>query len=205
MATVVAMDSTQSTPRLPICVYMAARHGARPVYTEAARGLGGALVNHGCDLIYGGGSVGLMGEVADAVLAGGHRVTGIITEHLHEREVGHPELSELVVVPDMQSRKREMFERSAGFIILPGGLGTMEELFEVWCWAVLGLHPKPIGIVNTDSYYDDLLRFLERSIRDDLLSPEALSMIHVSPDPDSVVSSVVGATDSVVAATDNTA
>ena len=105
----------------------------------------------------------------------------------------------------MQSRKKEMFERSAGFIILPGGLGTMEELFEVWCWAALGLHPKPIGIVNTDSYYDDLLRFLERSIRDDLLSPEALRMIHVSPDPDKVVSSVVAATDSVVGAADNTA
>jgi hypothetical protein len=97
-----------------------------------------------------------MGEVADAVLAAGGSVTGVITEHLYALEVGHTELSELVVVPDMPTRKKEMFDRSEGFIVAPGGVGTMEELFEVWCWAALG-PPKAFAMLNTDGYYDHLL------------------------------------------------
>jgi uncharacterized protein (TIGR00730 family) len=159
---------------LRICVYCGSSHGSRSSYTAAARSLGEALSARRYDLVYGGGRVGLMGEVADTVLAGGRMVTGIITEHLVEREVMHPDVPDLVVVPDMQTRKREMFERSDAFIALPGGVGTMEELFEVLCWWYLGLHPKPVGILNVDGFYDGLLSYLQRAGDDGFIGKELL-------------------------------
>jgi uncharacterized protein (TIGR00730 family) len=158
-----------SEPKPRLCVYCGSSHGASPAYTSAARELGRAMVARDIDLVYGGGNVGLMGEVAAEVLEGGGRVTGIITEHLMDREVGHHGLSELRVVDGMSSRKQGMFEASDAFIALPGGVGTMEELFEVLCWRYLGLHPKPIGVLNVDGYFDHLIAFLDRAIADGFL------------------------------------
>ena len=134
-------------------------------------------------MVYGGGHVGLMGEVADEALAGGRAVTGVITEHLLALEVGHTAVTELIVVPDMPSRKQAMFERADAFVILPGGLGTMEELFEVWCWAALGLHPKALGLLNVEGYYDQLLAFMQRGVDDGLLAAGHLGLVRVSDDP----------------------
>ena len=170
-------------PSTTVCVYCAASHGSRPAYASVARGLGREIVRRGFDLVYGGGHVGLMGEVADQVLAGGRAVTGVITEHLLALEVGHTAVTELIVVPDMATRKKAMFDRADAFVILPGGLGTLEELFEVWCWAALGLHPKVLGLLNVDGYYDHLLAFLRRGVEDGLLSGEHLGLVRVSEDP----------------------
>ncbi len=127
------------------------------------------MVARGIDLVYGGGNVGLMGEIATEVLEGGGHVTGIITEHLVSREVGHPGLTDLRVVDGMSDRKQGMFETSDAFVALPGGVGTMEELFEVLCWRYLGLHPKPIGLLNIEGYFDHLIAFLDRAIEDGFL------------------------------------
>lgn len=180
--------------RLPICVYLASRHGTEPAYTDDTRRLGTALASSGCDLVYGGGSVGLMGEIADAVLAAGGAVTGVITEHLYGLEVGHQQVTELIVVPDMPTRKKAMFDRAEGFVIAPGGVGTMEELFEVWCWAALGLHPKTLGLLNTQGYYDHLLAFMQRSVDDQLMSQRTLDLLIVDDDPMRLVERVVAAT-----------
>ena len=163
-----------------ICVYCASSHGSRPAYTVAARELGNEIARRGFDMVYGGGHVGLMGEVADAALAGGRNVTGVITEFLHDLEVGHTAVTELIVVADMATRKREMFERADAFVILPGGLGTMEELFEVWCWAALGLHPKALGLLDVEGYFDDLLSFMQRGVDDGLLGAEHLDLLRVA-------------------------
>lgn len=186
-------QNTAASGRLPLCVYMASRHGNRPVYTDAAIELGRVLANSGCDLVYGGGSVGLMGEVAGVVLANGGNVTGVITEHLYGLEVGHQSVTELIVVPDMPTRKKAMFDRAEGFIILPGGVGTMEELFEVWCWAALGLHPKALAMLNTDGYYDHLMGFMQRSVDDGLTSQTTIDLMIVEDDPAVLVQRVIAA------------
>ncbi len=155
-------------------MYCGSSLGNRAAYAESARAVGAAIVERDFDLVYGGGHVGLMGEVADEVLRGGCKVTGVITEHLLEREVMHTGVTDLVVVPDMQSRKREMFDRADGFIALPGGVGTMEELFEVLCWWYLGLHPKPVGVLNVDGFYDGLLAYIDRAIGDGFIGDELL-------------------------------
>lgn len=194
------MSVPQPTERLPICVYMASRHGNRIPYTTAARRLAGALADHGCDLVYGGGSVGLMGEVATTVLDAGGAVTGVITQHLYDLEVAHSRVTELIVVPDMQTRKRAMFDRSEAFIVLPGGVGTMEELFEVWCWASLGLHPKVLGLLNVDGYYDHLCAFMQRSVDDGLTNQATIDLLIVDDDPVSLVEQVLDRIDPEAAA-----
>jgi uncharacterized protein (TIGR00730 family) len=152
-----------------ICVYCGSRKGAKPGYADAARALGTAIAERGHGLVYGGGDVGLMGVVADAVLAAGGPVVGVIPEALVQREVGHQRLTEQHVVPTMHLRKQMMAERSDAFIALPGGIGTLEELYEVWTWRQLGYHDKPIGLLNVDGYYDDLLRFMDRCVAEDFL------------------------------------
>ena len=159
---------------MQIAVYCGARSGARPSYRVAAHELGVSLAERGHDLVYGGGQVGLMGVVADAVLAGGRQVTGIITEHLYAREVGHNAVTELIVVPDMAHRKREMFTRSDAFVALPGGLGTLEELFEVLCWRSLELHDKPVGLLDVDSYWSRMLEFLDHGAAEGFITPDHL-------------------------------
>ena len=156
---------------LSICVYCGSRHGTRPAYTAAARALGSAIGSRGWQLVYGGGKVGLMGEVADATLAAGGRVVGVIPESLQRLEVGHIGLHELHVVPTMHLRKQMMAERADAFIALPGGIGTLEELYEVWTWRQLSYHDKPIGLLNTEGYYDDLLRFMRTTVSEGFLAP----------------------------------
>ena len=142
-----------------LCVYCGSAVGNSPAYVDAARALGRELVRRDIGLVYGGGNVGLMGAIADEVMAGGGRATGVIPEALMKREVGHHGLTELHIVKDMHERKAMMAELADGFIAMPGGFGTLEELFEVTTWAQLGLHQKPIGLVNVNGFYDGLTGF----------------------------------------------
>ncbi len=144
-----------------LCVYCGAAAGFDPVYAEAARGMAREMVSHGIALVYGGGKVGLMGVIADEVMRLGGSVTGIIPQALMELEVGHHGLTQLHVVKDMHERKAMMAQLSDGFVAMPGGIGTMEELFEALTWAQLGLHDKPVGLLNVAGYYDGLLAFLQ--------------------------------------------
>lgn len=149
----------QSVPS-SICVFCGARFGSDPAAREVARQLGELLAAESIALVYGGGGVGLMGMVANAALKGGGRVVGIIPRFLLQREAGHPALSETVVVETMHERKLQMFERSDAFVVLPGGIGTLEELFEVLSWRTLGLHTKPIVIVDQGGYWQPLAALL---------------------------------------------
>ncbi len=177
--------SAQPTAPTPfsITVYCGARHGVQPAYTAAARALGQAIGERGWQLVYGGGKVGLMGEVADATLAAGGRVVGIIPETLKQMEVGHEGLHELHVVPTMHVRKQMMAERADVFIALPGGIGTLEELYEVWTWRQLKYHDQPIGLLNVAGYYDDLLRFMAHSVAEGFLSAPQNAVLEVGTDP----------------------
>ncbi len=176
-----------------ICVYCGSRHGARAAYTAAARALGTAIGARGWQLVYGGGKVGLMGEVADATLAAGGRVVGVIPESLQRLEVGHTGLTELHVVPTMHMRKQMMAERADAFIALPGGIGTLEELYEVWTWRQLAYHDKPIGLLNTEGYYDDLLRFMGTTVAEGFLSASQHDSLVVGQNPDALLTQVAGA------------
>lgn len=146
---------------LSLCVYCGSRLGDSPVFEQAARTLGERLAARGGRLVYGGGRVGLMGTIADAVLRGGGQVVGVIPQALMQREVGHAGLTELHVVQTMHERKQRMAERADAFVALPGGIGTLEELYEVWSWQQLGYHDKPVALLNVDGYYDALLRFMD--------------------------------------------
>ena len=147
-----------------ICVFAGSNPGALDDYAEAARKLGQALVSHGMALVYGGANIGLMGILADTVLDCGGEVIGVIPGHLAAKEVAHPGLSELRVVGSMHERKTIMSDLSDGVVALPGGLGTLEELFEMLTWAQLGLHGKPCGILNVAGYFDRLLAFLDHAV-----------------------------------------
>jgi uncharacterized protein (TIGR00730 family) len=179
-----------SAPELSVCVYCGSRHGGRPGYTTAARALGAAIGSRGWQLVYGGGRVGLMGEIADATLAAGGRVVGVIPESLKRLEVGHQGLHELHVVPTMHVRKQMMAERASAFIAMPGGIGTLEELYEVWTWRQLGYHDQPIGLLNVEGYYDDLLRFMERTVSEGFLSSAQMESLHVSDDAEALLLSL---------------
>ena len=176
-----------------VAVYCASRHGDDPAFAAHARAVGAALARAGAEMVYGGGHIGLMGEVADAALAGGARVTGVITEQLREAEIAHTGLDELLVVPDMTARKAAMSERADVFLALPGGVGTMEELFEVLCWAYLGLHPKPVGLLDTGGYYDHLLAFLRNSVERGMTKPRVLELLRVGDDPGTLVEDLLRA------------
>ena len=162
-----------------ICVFAGSSPGTRPEYTEAAEQLGEELCARGYDLVYGGGRVGLMGAIADSVLSKGGRVIGIIPASLAEKEVAHQGLTELRIVSSMHERKAMMGELSDAFIALPGGLGTMEELLEVLTWVQLGIHAKPAGLVNVESYFNGLLAFISHAVEERFLLPEHRSMILV--------------------------
>jgi uncharacterized protein (TIGR00730 family) len=145
-----------------ICVYCGSNPGRDPGFTSTARQIGRLLAERDIRLIYGGGQVGLMGEVADAALSAGGEVVGVIPEFLALKEIAHSGLTELHVVESMHARKALMVELAEGFIALPGGIGTMEELFEIWTWSQLGQHKHPVGLLNVNGYYDDLVAFLDR-------------------------------------------
>ena len=175
---------------LSVCVYCGSRHGRRPAYTAAARALGKAIGSRGWQLVYGGGKVGLMGEVANATLAAGGRVVGVIPESLQQREVGHTGLHELHVVPTMHARKQVMAERADLFIALPGGIGTLEELYEVWTWRQLGYHDQPIGLINIEGYFDPLLAFMRNTVAEGFLSPDQNDQLAVGTEPETVLLSL---------------
>lgn len=166
-----------------ICVYCGSRVGDRDEYKLSAQALGHLLADRGIDLVYGGGSVGMMGVIADAVLAAGGHVIGVIPELLAVRELLHPGVQDMRLVPDMHARKALMAELSDAFIALPGGFGTFEELFETITWAQLGIHAKPIGLLNAVGYFDDLLRFLDRSFDDGFIKPKYRELYHIADDP----------------------
>jgi uncharacterized protein (TIGR00730 family) len=152
-----------------ICVYCGSAQGAAPEYKAAAEGLGNALANDGIRLVYGGGSVGLMGIVARTMLARGGDVTGVIPQFLKDREVMLKEVSDLIVTADMHERKRLMFERSDAFVALPGGIGTLEEVVEMMTWAQLDQHAKPVLIVNINGFWDSLIALFRRMTEDGFL------------------------------------
>jgi len=164
---------------LSICVYCGSRPGRRPSHAAVARETGTLIGRLGWQLVYGGGRAGLMGEVADAALAAGARVVGVIPLSLMERELGHTGLSELHVVETMHERKRLMAERSDAFLALPGGIGTLEELFEVWTWRQLGYHDKPVGLLNTENYYDNLLAFVADMADNGFVQPAQRALLQV--------------------------
>ena len=174
-----------------VCVFCGSARGARPVYVEAARRIGSALARSGLGLVYGGGRVGLMGTVADAALAEGGRVIGVIPESLATSEVAHDGLTELHIVPGMHERKALMSQKSAGFLTLPGGIGTFEEFFEILSWAVLGLHHKPIGVLNVEGYFDPLLALLDHAAAERFLHPESLDLLVVSDQPEALATDLL--------------
>ena len=168
---------------LSVCVYCGSRPGALPVFNDAARAVGHEIGRRGWQLVYCGGRAGLMGVVADAALAVGGRVVGVIPQSLMGRELGHLGLTELHVVDTMHQRKKMMAERSDAFLALPGGIGTFEELFEVWSWRQLGYHDKPLGLLNVAGYYDRLLEFLALSVQQGFVGPAQADLLLVESEP----------------------
>ena len=168
---------------LSICVYCGSRDGDRPAFAAVAVAVGTQIGRRGWQLVYGGGRSGLMGRVADAALAAGATVVGVIPVSLMQREVGHTGLTELHVVDTMHQRKLMLAERSDAFIALPGGIGTLEELFETWSWRQLGYHDKPIGLLDVEGCYADLLAFLAKAARHGFMTGFQLGLLEVSSDP----------------------
>ncbi|MDE3035898.1 MAG: TIGR00730 family Rossman fold protein [Nitrospirota bacterium] len=167
-----------------ICVFCGSREGHKPVYAEAARTLGGLLAREGIGLVYGGGGIGLMKILADAVLDAGGSVIGVIPQALTVREIAHPRVADLRVVGSMHERKALMGELSDAFVALPGGYGTLEEFCEVVTWAQLGLHRKPCGLLNVAGFYDPLLAQLDYQVTEGFLRPATRSLVIESGDPE---------------------
>jgi uncharacterized protein (TIGR00730 family) len=168
-----------STPAFSLCVYCGSRPGADPVFEQAARETGEWIGRHGGQLVYGGGRNGLMGTVAQATLAAGGRVVGVIPKALVEKEWANHDCTELHVVDTMHERKRLMAERADAFLALPGGIGTFEEFFEVWTWRQLGYHDKPVGLLNQAGYYDGLIGFLRQTVRQQFMGDWQMDLVRV--------------------------
>lgn len=176
-----------TTPIRSICVYCGSSSRARDEYFEAARATARAIASRGISLVYGGAKVGLMGAVADTVLAAGGEVTGVIPRALVEKEVAHPGLTRQHVVESMHDRKALMVELADAFIALPGGFGTLDELFESLTWGQLRFHTKPIGLLNVSGYFDGLLSFCDRAVEDGFIHPLHRTMLHTHSDPDALL------------------
>lgn len=166
-----------------LCVYCGSATGISPNYANAARELAACMVQNEIALVYGGGHVGLMGIIADAVLDAGGTVTGVIPQALLDTEVGHTRLSRLIVVKDMHERKAMMAELSGGFIAMPGGIGTLEELFEALTWAQLGFHDKPVGLLNPIGFFDGLIDFVHHLVAQGFLKPEHAALLIADEEP----------------------
>ncbi len=171
-----------------VCVFCGSQPGRRPAYVTAAREIARLLAQDGIELVYGGGHVGLMGALADEALAHGGRVTGVIPEHLMRPEVAHQGLTELLIVDSMHTRKRTMAARSDAFVVLPGGFGTFEEMFEMLTWLQLQLQAKPVGVINVEGYFDALLEFLEHAADEGLVRSEHRDLLIVEDTPARVLS-----------------
>ncbi len=170
-----------------ISVFCGSSPGSSPLYVEAAEKLGTQLAKEGITLVYGGSKLGVMGAVANATLQAGGEVIGVIPKMLMDRELAHTKLTELIVVNTMHERKAKMEQLSDGFVVLPGGPGTMEEFFEVYTWAQLGEHQKPIGMINANQFYDKLLAFFEHMIQEEFLKPEYQPMVIVEQNPQDLI------------------
>lgn len=166
-----------------VCVFCGASNGSRPEYAAAARRLGELIAEAGSTVVYGGGRVGLMGTVAEGALSRGGRVVGVITEQLMDRELGHRGIAELIVVRTMHERKALMADRATAFVSLAGGLGTFDELFEILSWAQLGIHAKPVGLLNTLGFYDAMITMIEHAAREGFLRMNHREEIAVDADP----------------------
>jgi len=177
-----------------VCVYCGAKSGTDPDHAAAARLAGRVLARRGLRLVYGGGKVGLMGELADAALQAGGDVIGIMPELLFDKEIGHGGVQELIVVPSMHARKARMVELSDAFIALPGGFGTLDELFEALTWRQIGYHAKPIGLLNVNGYYDPLLAFARHAHEQGFLAAEHLAMLNVDTDVGRLLDKLAGST-----------
>ncbi|WNJ20969.1 TIGR00730 family Rossman fold protein [Pontibacter sp. G13] len=170
-----------------ICVFCGANSGGDPVYREVAQALGQVLADRSIELIYGAGNVGLMGIIADQVLASGGQVKGVIPNFLMQKEVGHTGIQELILTDTMHERKQIMADLSDGFIAMPGGMGTMDELCEILTWGQLGLHNKPIGILNVDGYFTPLLEFFDSMVEKKFLHPKNRAMVLSHTDPEELL------------------
>ena len=166
-----------------ICVYCGANPGVTPLYAEAARALARAMVQNNLALVYGGGKVGLMGVIADEVLRAGGEATGVIPTALIEREQGHTGLTRQFIVKDMHERKAKMASLADGFIAMPGGMGTLEELFEMLTWSQLGIHAKPVGLLNVAGFYDGLVQFIAHAGGQGFIKPQHAALMMVESDP----------------------
>ncbi len=173
-----------------ICVFCGSRDGALPAYSLAARRLGKLIVQRGMGLVYGGADIGLMREVAEGALRERGNVTGVIPGGLVDKEIQHRALTELLVVENMHQRKAKMADLSEAFITLPGGLGTLEEFFEVLSWAQLGLHAKPCALLNVEGYYDGLIAFLDHAVEHRFVSPAHRQLVLVEKTPDALLDAV---------------
>ncbi len=178
-------------PAFSLCVYCGSRDGAKPAYAEAALTVGQWIAAQGGQLVYGGGHNGLMGLMADACLAAGGRVIGVIPKALVEKEWAHTGCTELHVVENMHERKRIMAEHADAFLALPGGIGTFEEFFEVWTWRQLGYHDKPVGLLNLDGYYDSLLAFLANAVQEGFMNKGQMGLIRTGAQIDALLQALV--------------
>jgi uncharacterized protein (TIGR00730 family) len=165
-----------------LCIYCGSSPGGRPEYAAAALAAGQALVQRCIGLVYGGGNVGMMGRVADAVIDAGGEVIGVIPHHLADKELAHERATQMIRVDSMHERKQRMADLSDGFIALPGGIGTLEELFETLTWLQLGLHRKPIGLLNVEGFFDKMLAFLDHMVAERFLKPEHRALLLVAED-----------------------
>lgn len=178
------------TPFRSLCVFCGSSSGEDPAYAEAARTMGGLLAQRGCRLVYGGGKVGLMGAIADAVLEGGGEVVGVIPGALVDRELAHHGVTDLRIVHSMHERKALMADLSDGFIAMPGGFGTLEELFEVLTWAQLGFHEKPCGLLNVAGFFDSLLAMLDQATARQFMRPEHRSILVTRNQPEELLTAL---------------
>jgi uncharacterized protein (TIGR00730 family) len=178
-------------PAFSICVYLGSRHGDNPRFAQAATAVGRWIGERGGQLVYGGGRSGLMGTVAEATRLAGGRVLGVIPQALVDKELANHQCDELHIVKNMHERKAMMAERCDAFIALPGGIGTFEELFEVWTWRQLGYHDKPLGLLNVDGYYDGLLAFLRTSVQSGLMSDWQMGLLSTHTEVDALLRTLV--------------
>ena len=178
-------------PAFSICVYCGSRPGENEAYAEAAAAVGTWIGAHGGQLVYGGGRSGLMGTVAEATRQAGGRVVGVIPQALVDKELANRQCDELHIVQTMHERKAMMAERSDAFIAMPGGIGTFEELFEVWTWRQLGYHDKPLGLLNVAGYYDGLLAFLNHSVASGFMGEWQMGLLHADSDTPTLLQTLV--------------
>lgn len=186
-------DLSHAQANFSLCVYCGARDAVADIYREAARAVAREIAAHKAQLVYGGGRTGLMGEVSAAAQTLGVCVVGVIPQSLVEREVANTACDELIVVPNMHVRKAMMAERAQAFLALPGGVGTLEELFEVWTWRQLGYHTKPIGILNVGGYYDNLLAFLNCAEKEGFINRADQNLVIVDDDPKNIIQKIISA------------